>query len=440
MIRRWIVVSILICSCGTRTRSDLYPPPVLPIQADPPSRARGDAVAVRARQISDEIAKLRGWDSELEFSIEFVDQHGMVTAILADEATQMSPSVRDTQLDFLKAFGWVPSDFDFDRDGVDRFSRDLLGLYSFAWRRILLRASPNHAAVESSLRHELVHAFQDKYYHIGDKVHWQKDHGDRIAAIHALAEGEAICLTRQLEHPQSGACLGPNNDDPERRLLESGSNTLPRVLQYALLVPYVDGVRYVTRLLQLGGWPAVERAWQGNLNATRDLVHEEEASTAIPPKLEFPEAMADLGRCQERYMDILGEQGLASVLYNYAPFSDARQIASGLAADRVVYWSCIQACAAVWWLRLRGNKGALELARAIGFAPSQAPPRSTAVECRMSSSGAVSVVILGRDILITSVHRCNTGTSPTPSISCQTSHDWLDRLISHLDRAALDRE
>ncbi len=440
MNRCWIVVLALICSCGTRTQSDPYPQSVPPIHADSPSRARTEALAVRARQIADEIAKLRGWDSELEFSLEFVDQHGMVTAILADEAVQMSPSVRDTQLDFLKAFGWVPSDFDFDMDGVDRFSRDLLGLYSFARRRILLRASRNREAVESSLRHELVHAFQDKYYRIGDKVHWQKDQGDRIAAIHALAEGEAICLARQLEHPQSGACLGPNGDDLERRLLESGSTTLPRVLQYALHVPYVDGVRYVTRLLQLGGWPAVERAWRGNLNATRDLVHEEETSTASPPKLEFPGAIAGLDECQARYMDILGEQGLASVLFGYVPFSVARQVASRLTADRVVYWSCVQACAAVWWIRLRGSNDAFDLARAIGFAPSQAPPRSTAVECHMLSSGAVSVVIVAHDILIMSVHRCNTGISRTASISCQTSQDILGRLTSLLSETALDRE
>ncbi len=287
----------LFCACGTRTQvvPQSQSPGAPQVVADNTSQL--DELSRRAGRIAHEIAELRGWDTHLEVALEIADDKRLIAAMLADEQSQTSPSVQQAETEFLRSFGWVPANFDFERDVTKYFSQDLLGLYCFTWHRILLTAGRNFAAVESTLRHEMVHAFQDKHYRVGDRVRWHYDQGDRIAAIHALAEGEAICLSRQLEDPRHRGCLDFVADDFESQLLGQNLDTLPPVIRYALMSPYIDGVRYVQQLLRRGGWRDVELAWQGKLRATRDLLHPSESSADPAIAVEVPAAITNFGSC-----------------------------------------------------------------------------------------------------------------------------------------------
>ena len=427
MLGRWIAVFVLVWGCGTESR--LSPK----VQAHPRAsailpRAPGDDIAARANQIARDIAALRGWDATLDIPIEWVDDRRLAAAILADEDSQITPAVRETQFEFLKAFGWVPAEFDFERDVAARFSHDLLGLYCFTWRHVLLRTRSERSAVDSTLRHELVHAFQDKYFHIGEKVRWQEGQGDRIAALHALAEGEATCIARQLQDPWHRGCLATDDEDLEYRLLEGDGAALPAVIRYALLSPYSDGTRYVRRLLRLGGWPEVDRAWRGNLTATRDLVRELPVGRERP--IDIPEAILPRRECVLKYLDVLGAQGLASVLFESLSPADASRWASDLSADRAAYWRCNGACVAAWHVRFASNVATDLIADAIASASGFNQPAGIGAPwCRTTSMGAVSLVAIGRDIAITSVHRCDGEISRSAAISCETANSLADRLV-----------
>ena len=420
----------LLCCCGTRTQ------PVPQSQRPGPSRVtagkprENGELSQRATRKVREIAELRGWDPSLDVTLETAGNSRLEAAILADEESQIDPAARQAEIELLVSFGFVPENFDFERDVTQRFSRDLQGLYSFTWRRILLAASRDYKTVESTLRHELVHAFQDKYYNVGAKVRWREDQGDRIAAIHSLAEGEAICVARQLEDPLHRGCLDTSSDDFEYRTLGEGLQSLPPAIRYALLCPYVDGTRSVQHLLRQGGWQAVDYAWRGNLNSTRELLHPGQSSLATMLAIEAPSTATALASCHLEYLDVLGEQGLSSMLFDHVDPGIATQLAASLISDRAGVWRCGGSYAVAWRMQLTLPKHASRVASVISA--SLTPPLSPLPKsptCGQNRNGVTSLLVLGRDIAITSVHQCIGENSQNPTVSCEEAENWAKRLI-----------
>jgi hypothetical protein len=153
------------------------------------------------------IAELRGWDPRLSVRVEVVDQNRIVRSMLADVHAQIAPDVFRAQQDFLAAFGWSPPNFDFERDVLGRFAQEVSGVYCVTSQRVLLARNIDEQSARRTLRHELVHAFQDSRYDLSARTRWATDRGDYVAAIHALAEGEATCIELQLDDPNW--LLGP---------------------------------------------------------------------------------------------------------------------------------------------------------------------------------------------------------------------------------------
>jgi hypothetical protein len=283
------------------------------------------------------------------------------------------------------------------------------------------------------LRHELVHAFQDKQYQIGDRVRWHNDQGDRIAAIHALAEGEAICLSRQLEDPKQQGCLDFDSADYEEQILTLDLDSLPPIVKYSLVSPYIDGPRYVQRLLKSGGWPEVELAWQGKLKDTHVLLHPEESATERAAVVEVPSAPQSFSNCQARYVDVLGEQGLRSVLWQDMGRVAAQSLASKVTQDRGAVWHCGNVCAVALHLRAKAVESVPAIADALWASMgSEIRDPTPFKRCRKWQFGVVGLQVLHRDIAITSMRLCNASVSQSPTISCETANTWTGQIVSQL--------
>jgi hypothetical protein len=423
------VVFFLLCCGGTRTQyvpQNQRPEPTRIAAGNP---AADDELARSARRIVREIAELRGWDPTLQVPLETAGISRMMAAIRADEESQIAPAARQAEIEFLESFGLVPERFDFERDVTLRFSQDLLGLYCFTWRRILLAANRQYAAVESSMRHELVHAFQDKYYGIAARVRWRENQGDRIAAIHSLAEGEAVCVARQLEDPRHRGCLDTNADEMESLIWGNSLDSVPPTIRYALLSPYADGMRFVQHLLRHGGWQAVDSAWRGTLDSTRELLHPGQSSSTTILAIEAPGAAEYQGPCHAEYLDILGEQGLASALFDPLNPGNAAKLAATLIGDRAGVWRCGNVSAVAWRMRFalpeHANRVAGVFLASLWHEVSE-PTESS--RCRQSRNGAANLVVLGRDIAIASAQRGVGKSSQDSAISCQGTEKWAGRL------------
>ena len=426
----WNLLAFFLCCCGTHPKEAVdsvrIPDSHFASRVSPPTVDRHPEIASLVR----EIAAVRGWSADLSVGIESAGHERLVAAMLADVHSQTTPEEQTVQSDFLKAFGWVPPDFDFERDVTTPFAHELLGLYSFTWRRILLAPHLDSTSIESVLRHELVHAFQDSRYHIGTKVRWATDQADYIAAIHALAEGEAICIARQLADPRRRGCLDFAAEELDLGNVRERLRLLPPIIIESLVAPYVDGVRYVRRLLRESGWPAVERAWHGELQSTRGLLRE----SSERPNL-LPAALAALpegfGECRTRYRDILGEQNVRSVIAETTSPSEVETTLGSLAGERAAVWRCSRFCAAAWHFRFTDPTSALVVAdwlrSSLGL---NKVGTGGSGPCVSHFRGAATLAARGHDIAITSVHACHDVPNQKVTESCLESTELANWLVS----------
>jgi hypothetical protein len=375
----------------------------------------------RGRDLVREIAALRGWSDDLSITYELAGISRIREAMLADMRDQVSPTVQRDQMRFLESFGWVPRDFNLEDAILDAFAPEIVGIYSLTWRRVLLARNVRLAAAESVLLHELVHAFQDKNFRLNQRSHWGPNRGDEIAAIHALSEGEAVCITRQLEDPQHRGCLPPDDDSTEDPIFDNELPNVPPAIRYGLLAPYVDGIRFVKRLLRQGGWARVDEVWRRGVHSTGELFTEAAEGQV---DIDLPMLAPPSRDCRAEFVDILGEQGLAGVLFGANNANAMRKQVSSLVADRAAYWRCGNSCVAHWHLRFRDGDAATRLAGALRVALGISIPRAkNGPDCRVTHSGVRTLSQNLRDIAITSVHSCDRVASDITTQSCEFASD-----------------
>jgi len=418
---RFLAVIVFLSSCGTQERVTPQPAlSTLPAAKAPESTER-TRIPERGRDLVRKIAALRGWSDDLAITYEMAGISRIREAMATDMHDQVSPAVQHEQMRFLESFGWVPRDFNLEDAILDAFAPEIVGIYSLTWRRVLLARNVHLAAAESVLIHELVHAFQDKNFGLSQRSHWGPNRGDEIAAMHALSEGEAVCITRQLEDPQHRGCLAPDNDSTEDPTFGIELPNVPPAIRYGLFAPYVDGIRFVKRLLRQGGWARVDEVWRRGVHSTGDLFTEaaggqsdKDLPVLAPPSMD----------CRAEFVDILGEQGLTGVLFGGDNADAMRKQVSSLVADRAAYWRCGNSCVAHWHLRFRDGDAATRLTATLRAALGISSPRGNdGPSCRATPSGVRTLSHNLRDITITSVHNCDRGTLDIATQSCELESD-----------------
>jgi hypothetical protein len=156
------------------------------------------------------------------------------------------------------------------------FGGSVSGFYSPADDRIVL-VVPAGSAVqidESTLVHELTHGMQDQYHDL-TRPQYVGTTQDKNLAVDGLVEGEAVYIEERYTERCGGEwqCLpAPDSDDSGGGLGSINVGILQTILQ-----PYVDGPFYVERLVETGGWEAVDDAMADPPSSTAAVIHREPA-------------------------------------------------------------------------------------------------------------------------------------------------------------------
>jgi len=156
------------------------------------------------------------------------------------------------------------------------FGGSVSGFYSPAEDRIVL-VVPAGSAVqidESTLVHELTHGMQDQYHDLS-RSQYVGTTQDADLAVDGLVEGEAVYIEeRYTERCGDGwQCLPA----PESNGSGGGLGSINVGILQTILQPYVDGPFYVERLVETGGWEAVDAAMVDPPSSTAAVIHREPA-------------------------------------------------------------------------------------------------------------------------------------------------------------------
>jgi hypothetical protein len=366
------------------------------------------------------------------------------------------PDVLQATEALLYGFGSVDRDFDYRATVIALMTAQLLGFYDPDQKAFFVSGELSGDEADVTLWHELVHALQDQYYDLATLTKWRPDQGDKQAAIHSLAEGDATSamLDAMLKPRGSSALDVPEGLMRAESVLGSAALTAPPVLVRSLLAPYVDGLAFTNFLRRRNGFASVDEAWRAPPVSTEQLLHPEKYFASEPPLVvPTPPPPAHAPDLSERFHDVMGEQTLRLLLEEWLPGRTAALAASEWGGDRLSAFSDEgrQRWAIGWHLRFDSSAAAERAADAFarslplteralnGSIGGDAKPRGIPPPQRLHSDkvcrprrdqGPIALVRRGADLGVTvgPLHRNSVAVGADPD--CAAALAWATAIVS----------
>jgi len=355
MIRKLAVLAsgALISACGPARNSmptaapAVVPTPgvvTLPVTSvSAPAPVSTDARVARVAEMLSTMARLRSLPATGSVEGKTIDRATMIAQLKKHVREEIPADALRGQGEFLRAFGLIPKDFDFEQGIYGLVESQLAGYYDPDDKAMFLMSDLSRQEADATLAHELVHALQDQHYDLGPRLKYRVDANDSQSALQSLAEGDATSamLDYMLDSDGKDALSVP---DFVLDLQISASMAVspdlarfPQILRNSLVSPYLDGVRFVHALRRRGGWAAVDAVWKNPPETTEQLLHLEKLDRRERPETVPVPTAAALGTdWQTSYFDIYGEQGLRVALEDWLPKKVAASAAQGWAGDHAM--------------------------------------------------------------------------------------------------------
>ncbi len=313
----------------------------------------GEAQAVIADTLKF-IAQLRELPALTPVTGQELSREEMVAHVKRTLKEDVPPEVLRATNEFLFLAGVVGADFDYEQSLLDVLGTELAGFYDPKAKRMYLGADLGAAEWRATLAHELVHALQDQHYKLDELTTWQPDAGDRMSALHSLAEGDATSAMLD------GLLVGTGRtslDLPEGALavqieqMQNADPSVPGIVKRSVVAPYVDGLEFVQALRAKGGWKLVDACWEKPPSSTEQVLHPEKyLAGELPVPVGVPGAPPG-GPTELLYRDVEGEQSLRLLLEEWLPRAKAYEAARDWAGDSLGVYADERRSAFAWHLR-----------------------------------------------------------------------------------------
>lgn len=336
-----VALAGLLLSCGADTKTEPKapeaPPPV-------PKRDPLEEEMFRVGQIR-ELSVLRS------VAMKKLDRATLATEVEAYVERETPKVAIEGQGAMLKLLGLVPPGFDFLEGNIKLMKEQLAGFYDPAQQTMVLAADLGKAEQEATLLHELVHAFQDQHFELGKRLKYEPMQGDKLAALHTLAEGDATSAMLGAALKEQGYDINQLSDemlsDRMRMTFQTTSPEIPSIIKRAALAPYLDGLTFVNELRRSGGWKLVDKVWADPPQSTEQLLHPEKHAAKEKWRT-FASPKPPLASCELVYEDVIGEQGIKTLFEEWVDGRDAAAGAEGWNGDRATLFRCGKEHALLW--------------------------------------------------------------------------------------------
>jgi hypothetical protein len=321
---------------GTARPTPIPPPPALAAQMD---EIQHQVIALRGLQANKPIIRALISASDLQKMVE--------TDLFKDYSDL---DARDDAI-VLSTFGLLPKKFELRNLYLNLFSEQVAGYYDNDSKEMFVVQGKEFGGIErTTYAHEFTHTLQDQNYDLkhGLKLddNYCKTETEYCAAVTALVEGDAS-LTESRWLLGSGTNQDKNDIQSFYGAYKSPIyDSAPQYMQKDFIFPYLQGMEFVSSLIDRGGNAMIDKAFRNPPVSTEQILHPDKYPVEKPIEVNLPNMIRPLGNSWQLVdQNVLGEWYSFLVL-SYGdndryrlPENTARTAAAGWGGDRYAIYT-----------------------------------------------------------------------------------------------------
>jgi hypothetical protein len=300
----------------------------------------GSDVPPAEKKVFDElmaqVADIRGlqWKGPLNLKVVSPDELARLVRQVNDR--DLKPDQVASEGEALKLFHLIPGDANLQQILDDVLAGSVLGFYDPTTKELYVGGQELDPATKYTIAHEMTHALTDQVFNYGPATQALDDAGktEESAAYSALLEGDAV-MTQQLwadkylsEDEAVEALFGGDTSDAGAAIARA-----PAYIVQSLYFPYDEGLSFVKKLHDSGGYAAVDAAYRKPPTSTEQIIHPETYLAGQgSPSPAIPDLAAAAG-CAGVRTGTVGEFDMRAVLSEALSKNDAQSAVDGWNGD-----------------------------------------------------------------------------------------------------------
>jgi hypothetical protein len=271
-----------------------------------------------------------------------------VERYLADNLhAEMTPQEIHIQGATLQAFGLVPPDFNLEKFLISFYTEQAAGFYDPHRKTMYIADWVEPDMQRLVLAHELTHALQDQNFDLDRFLKAERSDDDATSARQAMVEGHATAAMMQaLVEPiklEEMPSLEPLMAQVIHQQYEEFPtfDQAPFFFRFQALFPYIEGMGFMQRGLQDGGWKRLNSIFSDPPHTTREIFDPQAYFEKQPlPKISLPSSapLAGLRGLNFLAENAMGELGYYALLGQLISEDEAKSVATGWLADRYLLY------------------------------------------------------------------------------------------------------
>lgn len=235
--------------------------------------------------LKEKVAVLGKLAFKRDVPINYVDKIRLKKYISAFFEKEYPEQLSEKENEFIRLMGFASDDANFDVRNIRKrlFVENTGGLYNEETDELLVLVQYREVNYINSmvLAHELRHALQDQYFNLDNILDSRafSDFDDRRLAVLAAVEGDATFLMVQYSGLDADILASSPTSDALMSFLPTAKPSLlyrePEIIKNQLLMPYIQGLRFVSAVFKKKKWKGVNRILHLPPASTEQILHPE---------------------------------------------------------------------------------------------------------------------------------------------------------------------
>ncbi len=333
--RLWLVLGAIFLLLGS----------LLEVSAAPQSSAQ--QLLGQADEVLQQMSELTGLPIKSTLNKQIISRAEVAKYLSETLHAEMTPQEIHIQEATLQAFGLVPPDFNLEEFLIRFYTEQAAGFYDPHRKTMYIADWVEPDMQRLVLAHELTHALQDQNFDLERFLKAARPDDDASDARQAMVEGFATAaMIQQMIAPMKLEDM-PSLEPLMAQVIHQQYEEFPAFtrapffFRFQSLFPYIEGMGFMQRGLEAGGWKKLNSLFNDPPSTTKEIFDPQAYFEKQPlPKvsLPHPEPLASIRGLSFLTENAMGELGYYSLLGQLISEDEAKSVATGWLADRYLLY------------------------------------------------------------------------------------------------------